>query len=144
MILALLLAVSDLCTVVKHVVRTSVVAFDGTKGTQHEDSPKKVVWTAPIQLPGASVCKVIEYRDGAQPFYGCEMAAPSCGVAEARFGELVKDVSRCLDAPVKLEEAGNKRTARLHKGGVPVRALFIKGTPCELRFFVEPIQQDRR
>ena len=71
------------------------------------------------------------------------MHATSCKLTEAKFLTLVKEVSACLDAAPKMEDDGKKRTARLHKGGVPVRATFKRGTECEFRFFVEPLKQDR-
>ncbi len=150
MILALVLLLAqvdstgaDLCTVVKSVVRTSVDGFKLIKGAKHEESAKTVTWTAPIRLPGASECKVIEYKDGSQPFYGCLMHATSCKLTEVKFLKLVKDVSTCIDAPPKMEDDGKKRTARLHKGGVPVRVTYTRDGDCPFRFFVEPIKQDR-
>ena len=148
MILALMLLLAqvdapeshDLCTVVKSVVRTSVDGFKAIKGTKHEDKPKLTAWTAPVKLPGSTECKVIEYKDGSAPFYGCLMHATSCKLTEVKFLALVKDVATCLDAAPKLEDDGKKRTARLHKGGVPVRATFTRGAECEFKFFVEPLK----
>lgn len=148
MILALLLLLAqvdapdahDLCTVVKSVVRTSVSGFGAVKGAKHKDSARTTTWTAPVRVPGASLCEVIEYKNGDPPFYGCEMHATSCKLTEKKFLTLVKDVSTCLDAPPKLEDDGKKRTARLHKGGVPVRITFGRGDECQLRFFVEPLK----
>ena len=148
MILALILLLAqvdapeshDLCTVVKSVVRTSVEGFKATRGAKHEESAKTVSWTAPVRLPGATQCKVIEYKNGDSPFYGCEMHATSCKLTEVKFLGLVKDVSTCLDAPPKMDDDGKKRTARLHKGGVPVRITFGRGDSCQLRFFVEPLK----
>jgi hypothetical protein len=147
--LALLLAQADLagadrCTIVKRVVRTSVDAFRTAKGDKREESAKKVIWTKPVLLPGASDCKVIEYKDGSQPFYGCVMQSASCQENETKFLALAKEVSACINAPVKLDDDGKKRTARLHKGGVPVRITFERDKDCPFRFFVEPIQQDKR
>jgi hypothetical protein len=146
--LALLIAQADLagadrCTIVKRVVRTSVDAFRTAKGEKREESAKKVIWTAPVLLPGASECKVFEYKDGSQPFYGCVMQAASCKANEAKFVELAQEVSTCIGAPVKMEDDGKKRSARLHKGGVPVRITFERDKDCPFRFFVEPIQQDK-
>ncbi len=148
MIVALLLLLAqvdapeshDFCTVVKSVVRTSVDGFKAVKGAKHEDTATKVSWTSPIKLPGSTICKVIEYKNGDAPFYGCEMHATSCKLTEVKFLTLVKDVSTCLDAQPKMEDDGKKRTARLHKGGVPVRATFTRGTECQFRFFVEPLK----
>ena len=83
--LVLLVAQLDLCTVVKRVVRTSVAGFGEVKGEKREESAKTVTWTAPLKLPGADSCKVIEYKDGSQPFYVCQMQTASCGLAEGRF-----------------------------------------------------------
>jgi hypothetical protein len=130
----------DFCTVVKSVVRTSVDGFKAVKGAKHEDSADKVSWTSPIKLPGSTICKVIEYKNGDAPFYACEMHATSCKLTEVKFLTLVKDVSTCLDAQPKMEDDGKKRTARLHKGGVPVRATFTRGADCQFRFFVEPLK----
>ena len=132
----------DLCTVVKSVVRTSVDGFKAIRGARHEDSAARVSWTAPIKLPGSTMCKVIEYKNGDAPFYGCDMHATSCNLTEVKFLKLVKDVSTCLDAPPTLEDDGTKRTARLHKGGVPVRITYSRDGDCPFRFFVEPIKQD--
>ncbi len=83
---------------------------------------------------------MIEYKNGDPPFYLCEMPSASCAETEAKFLALVKDVSTCLDAQAKMEDDGKKRTARLHKGGVPVRATFTRGTACQFKFFVEPLK----
>ena len=148
MILALLVLLAqvdapeshDLCTVVKSVVRTSVDGFRASKGAKHDDKAKLTAWTAPVKLPGATGCKVVEYKDGSAPFYGCLMHATSCKLTEAKFLALVKDLSTCPQAPPKLDDDGKKRTARLHKGGVPVRATFTRGAECEFKFFVEPMK----
>lgn len=39
-----------------------------------------------------------------------------------------------------MDDDGKKRTARLHKGGVPVRATFTRGAACEFKFFVGPLK----
>src|SRR5205085_6680251 len=101
---------------------------------------KTVNWTDPEQLPGAKRCKVVEYKDGSPPFYGCEMNAGSCKTGEQAFLALVKDVSLCINAPPRIEDDGKKKTARMHKGGVPVRVQYTPGTACQLRFFVEPLK----
>ena len=113
MILALLVLLAqvdapeshDLCTVVKSVVRTSVDGFRASKGAKHDDKAKLTAWTAPVKLPGATGCKVVEYKDGSAPFYGCLMHATSCKLTEAKFLALVKDLSTCPQAPPKLDDA---------------------------------------
>ena len=145
--LALLLAqvdMADRCTVVKHVVRTSVDMFRTSRGEKREDKGTKVVWTRPVQLPGADECKVIEFTDGkTQPFYGCLMKA-SCKDAESKFNALAMEVSQCIDAPIKMKDDAKQRTAFLHKGGVPVRLTLAHDKDCTFRFLVEPLQQDKR
>jgi hypothetical protein len=130
----------DVCTVTKSMVRTSVDGFKATRGAAHHETATTINYTQPYHFPGSTKCEVIEYKNGDPPFYGCKMHATSCKLTEKKFLELTKEIAECLNVQPKLEDDGKKRTARMHKDGVPIRAVFTRGDACDFKFFIEPLK----
>jgi|SRR5438309_6508553 len=138
MILALLLA-ADLCASVTDIVHTAPDAFQRIRGSKREESAKTISWKDPVRIPGADRCRVIEFKDGAQPFYGCEMAARNCPEQEKKFEEMARELSGCI-GEAKRSGDEKKRTAFFHPHAIPVRLQLQRGATCELRFFIEPLK----